>query len=114
MARTSQPIAPCPCIFSRHELPKLATAALEATPDGMSTVQVAARVIAAKVLDTTDKRIRKAVIYKLMQLLRQCEKKRKVKRVGKVGAAVVWRLPPLLEGKQLISEGSEIVCRHLS
>ena len=94
MARTSQPIAPCPCIFSRHELPKFATAALEATPDGMSTVQVAARVIAAKVLDTTDKRIRKAVTYKLMQLLRQCEKKRKVKRVGKVGAAVVWLLPP--------------------
>ena len=28
-------------VFPRHQLPKLATAALEATPDGMSTVQVA-------------------------------------------------------------------------
>ena len=79
-------------VFPRHELPKLARAALEATPDGMSTVQVAAHVIAAKGLDTTDKRLRKAVTYKLVQLLRQWEKKRKVERVGKVGPAIVWRL----------------------
>ena len=39
-----------------------------------------------------DKRLRKAVTYKLVQLLRQWEKKRKVDRVGKVGAAIVWRL----------------------
>ena len=79
-------------VFPRHELPKLATAALEATPDGMSTVQVAAHVIAAKGLDTNDKRLRKAVTYKLVQLLRQWEKKRKVERVGKAGTAIVWRL----------------------
>ena len=35
-------------VFPRNELPKLAAAALEATPDGMSTVQVAAHVIAAR------------------------------------------------------------------
>ena len=79
-------------VFPRHELPKLAKAALEATPDGMSTVQVAAHVIAAKGLDTTDKRLRKAIGYKIVQLLRQWEKRRKVERVGKVGTAVVWRL----------------------
>ena len=79
-------------VFPRHELPKLARAALEATPDGMSTVQVAAHVIAAKGLDTTDKRLRKAIGYKLVQLLRQWEKRRKVERVGKAGAVVVWRL----------------------
>ena len=79
-------------VFPRHELPKLARAALECTPDSISTVQVAAYVIAAKELDTTDKRLRKAVTYKLVQLLRQWEKKRKVQRVGKVGVAIVWRL----------------------
>ncbi len=41
-------------VFPRHELPKLAKAALEAAPDGLSTVQVAAHVIAAKGLDTTE------------------------------------------------------------
>ena len=46
-------------VFPRHELPKLARAA--AAPDGLSTVQVAAHVIAAKGLDTTDKRLRKAI-----------------------------------------------------
>ena len=79
-------------VFPRHELPKLAKAALEATPDGMSTIQVAAHVIAAKGLDTTDKRLRKAIGYKIVQLLRQWEKKRKVERVEKVGTVVVWRL----------------------
>ena len=48
-------------VFPRHELPKLALAALQAAPDGLNTVQVAAYVIAAKGLDTTDKRLRKAV-----------------------------------------------------
>ena len=78
-------------VFPRHELPKLARTALEAAPDGMSTVQVAAHVIAAKGLDTTDKRLRKAIGYKIVQLLRQWEKRRKVERAGKVGTAVVWR-----------------------
>ena len=50
-----------------------------------------AHVIAAKGLDTTDKRLRKAITYKLVQLLRQWEKKRKIERVGKVGTVIVWR-----------------------
>ena len=79
-------------VFPRHELPKLARAALEAAPEGMSTVQVAAHVIAAKGLAKDDRHLRKAIGYKLVQLLRQWEKKRKVQRVGKVGAAIVWRL----------------------
>ena len=79
-------------VFPRHELPKLAKAALEATPDGMSTVQVAAHVIAAKGLAKDDRHLRKAIGYKLVQLLRQWEKKKKVERVGKVGTVIVWRL----------------------
>ena len=79
-------------LFPRHELPKLAKAALEANNTPMSTVEIAAHVIAAKELDTTDRHLRKAVTYKLVQLLRQWEKKRKVKRVGKTGTTIVWRL----------------------
>jgi phage shock protein A len=79
-------------LFPRHELPKLARAALECTPDGMTAPQIAAHVIAAKELDTTDRHLRKAVSYKTVQLLRQWEKRRKVERMGKVGTAIVWRI----------------------
>jgi len=75
-------------VFPRHELPKFARAALEASPDGLSTVQVAAHVIAAKGLDVKDRHLRKAIGYKVVQLLRQWEKKRKIERVGKVGTAM--------------------------
>ena len=47
-------------VFPRLELPKLARAALDTKPEGMSTVENAAHVIAAKELDTKDKRLRKA------------------------------------------------------
>ena len=76
-------------VFPRHELPKLARAA--AAPDGLSTVQVAAHVIAAKGLAKDDRHLRKAIGYKLVQLLRQWKKKKKVERVGKVGTVVVWQ-----------------------
>ena len=78
-------------LFPRHELPRLAKAALEANGNPMSTVEIAAHVIAAKGLDTKDRYLRKAITYKLVQLLRQWEKRRQIQRVGKAGTAVVWR-----------------------
>ena len=48
-------------VFPRHELLKLARAALEATPDGMSTIQVAAHIIAGKGLAKDDSHLRKAI-----------------------------------------------------
>ncbi len=79
-------------LFPRHELPKLTQAVLEASPDGMTASAIAAYVIAEKNLDGKDKRLRLAVSYKVIQVLRRWEKARKVTRVKKVGTAIVWRL----------------------
>lgn len=78
-------------LFPRHELPKLARAALECTPDGMTAPQIASHVIAAKGLDVKDRHLRKAIGYKTVQLLRRWEQMRRIMRVGKVGTAVVWK-----------------------
>ena len=80
-------------VFPRHELPKLAMAALEAAPAGLSTIEIAGAVIAAKGLDHGDRHLRKALAYKAVQVLRRWERQRKVVRVGKAGTAVVWGLP---------------------
>lgn len=79
-------------LFPRHSLPKLAREALEANPDGISTVGVARYVMAAKGLDLGDRHLRKSIAYKLVQVLRRWERQRKVRRTGKEGSAVVWRL----------------------
>ncbi len=78
-------------LFPRHELPKLALTALEASPAGLSTTAIAGAVIAAKGLDGGDRHLRKALAYKLVQIARRWERQGKVVRVGKVGSAVVWR-----------------------
>lgn len=79
-------------LFPRHELPRLAKEALGASPDGISTVGIAAHVIAAKGFDGGDRHLRKALAYKVVQVMRRWEKERKVRRTGKEGSAVVWRL----------------------
>ena len=65
-------------LFPRHELPKIAQAALEASPDGLSTTAIAGAVIAAKGLDSGDRHLRKAIAYKLVQVARRWEKQGKV------------------------------------
>lgn len=80
-------------LFPRHELPKLARAALDAAPDGISTVGIAAYVIAEKGLDGDDRHLRSAIAYKLVQIMRRWERQQRVTRVGKEkGGAVVWKL----------------------
>ena len=78
-------------LFPRHELPNLAKEALAASPAGISTVAVATYVIVAKGLDTADRHLRKAIAYKVVQLMRRWERERRVVRVGKEGSAVAWR-----------------------
>ena len=79
-------------VFPRHELPKLVRTALDAAPAGVSTVGIApAHVIAAKGLDSGDRHLRKAIAYKVVQVMRRWERERRVTRVGKDGAAVVWK-----------------------
>jgi hypothetical protein len=79
-------------LFPRHELPKLARTALEAHSEGISTKSIAAYVIEAKGLDGSDRHLRKAISYKLIQVLRRWERERRIVRIGKVGTAVVWRI----------------------
>lgn len=77
-------------LFPRQELPRMAKEALTAVPDGISTVGIAQHVIAAKGLDSGDRHLRKAIAYKVVQIMRRWEKQRQVVRVGKDGSAVVW------------------------
>ncbi|MBL8903897.1 MAG: hypothetical protein JNK83_11465 [Rhizobiales bacterium] len=76
-------------LFPRHELPRLCLAALaEASP--ISTKDIALYVIKEKNLDATDRYMRKAIAYRVCQVMRRWEKVRKVERVKKAGTAIVW------------------------
>ncbi len=78
-------------LFPRHALPDLVKAALATSQDGMTASAIAAHIISAMKLDETDHRLRQAVSYKVVQVLRRWEKVRKVTRLKKVGTAIVWR-----------------------
>lgn len=77
-------------LFPRYELPRLAGEALAASPGGISTVGIANHVIATKGLDSGDRHLRKAITYKVVQVMRRWELDRRVARIGKDGSAVVW------------------------
>ena len=79
-------------IFPRFELPDLCRVALKAHNEGISTRGIAAYVIQTKGLDGNDRHLRKAVAYKVIQVMRRWERERRVVRAGKVGTAVVWKL----------------------
>lgn len=77
-------------VFPRNEVPNLVWAALEAATGPLSTRDLAAHVIASKGLDATDRHLRKAVAYKVVQVARRWERQGKVKRTGRDGNAVRW------------------------
>ncbi len=79
-------------IFPRFELPTMCRAALQAHTEGISTRGIAAYVIDTKGLDGGDRHLRKAVAYKVIQVMRRWERERKAARAGKLGTAVVWTL----------------------
>jgi hypothetical protein len=54
-------------LFPRNELPQLDREALEAHPDGIDTRAIALHVIEAKGLDASDRHLRKAIAYKLVE-----------------------------------------------
>jgi hypothetical protein len=87
-------------VFPRYELPKLAREALAASPDGISTVEIAKRIMAAKGMDEGDKYLRKSITYKAVQLLRNWEKRGQVERLGRDGVAMKWRKPTFCETVQ--------------
>jgi hypothetical protein len=77
-------------LFPRNELPRLAREAVEAAPDGIDTRAIALHVIEAKGLDASDRHLRKAIAYKLVQVLRRQEKRGEVGRAGKRAGTVIW------------------------
>lgn len=77
-------------VFPRNEIPKLIWPALEAATAPISTRDLAAHVIAAKGLNAQDRHLRHAVAYKIIQIMRRWERERKVRRVGKVAAVIMW------------------------
>jgi hypothetical protein len=79
-------------LFPRHELPKMARAALAGSPEGISTVGIAAYVLSEKGMDGGDRHLRKSIAYKVVQVLRRWERQGTVKRLGKDRGAVVWEL----------------------
>lgn len=89
-------------LFKRGEVVKLCQRALEAGP--MDTRQLALHVIREKGFDETDRHLKKAVAYRIVQALRLQEKRRgPIRRTGKNANVVVWGVtelkppPPILE-----------------
>ena len=77
-------------VFPRRVLPRLCKEALEAASGPLSTRELAAYAIKTKGLDEADRRLRKAVAYKVVQIMRRMERERKVRRVGRDKGAVAW------------------------
>lgn len=78
-------------LFKRREIGQLCAEALQAGP--MDTRQLALHVIRAKGFDETDRHLRKAVAYRIVQALRLQEKRAgAIQRVSKISNVVVWQL----------------------
>jgi hypothetical protein len=75
-------------LFPRHELPKLCKTALEAGP--RSTREIAVHIMSVRELDLSDRHLRKAVAYKVVQVMRRWERQKVVSRAGRAENAVVW------------------------
>jgi hypothetical protein len=75
-------------VFPRHELPKLCKTALADGP--RSTREIATTIITTRGLDASDRHLRKAIAYKVVQVMRRWERQGKVRRNGKAQGAVVW------------------------
>ncbi|MFT3673610.1 hypothetical protein [Aestuariivirga sp.] len=78
-------------LFPRYELPKLCKRALETANAPISTREIAAYVIREKGLDGQDRHLRKAIAYKVVNIMRRWERDRRVARTAKVAGAIVWR-----------------------
>jgi hypothetical protein len=79
-------------LFPRHELPRLARAAMEANPDGITAPQIASHVIAVKGPAVNDRHLKRSIGYKVVQIMRRWERERKAVREKKVGTAIIYGL----------------------
>lgn len=80
-------------LFKRGEVVNLCKAAMR-KEGPLTTVRLAERVMAAKGLDLSDKVLRKAISYKIIQALRMQHKRGKIKDAGRAkGGVRIWTLP---------------------
>lgn len=78
-------------LFKRREIGLLCAEALQAGP--MDTRQLALYVIRKKGFDESDRHLKKAVAYRIVQALRLQEKRcGPIQRVGKAANVVLWKL----------------------
>jgi hypothetical protein len=57
----------------------------------MDTRAIAIHVIEATMLDASDRHLRKAIAYKLVQVLRRLEKQGRIARIGTINGALIWQ-----------------------
>jgi hypothetical protein len=77
-------------LFKRREIGTLCAEALKAGP--LDTRELALAVIRAKGFDDTDRHLRTAVAYRIVQALRMQEKRQgAIVRDGKLGNSIIWR-----------------------
>lgn len=79
-------------LFKRGELITLAQNAL-ANDGPLSTGEIAERIARAKGLNGNDKVLRKAIMFRLVHVLRLQAKRGKLVTTGKRGVSLVWKLP---------------------
>lgn len=75
-------------LLKSKELGRLCREAIATGPK--STREIAVHVITDKGLDVDDKHLLSAVALRVVNTMRQAEKRGKVQRVGKVGTTIVW------------------------
>ena len=77
-------------LFSRGEIPRLCHEALAKTPEGMTTRDLALYVVTAKGMDASDKVLKSAVAYRIVNVLRREDKQGRVQAGEKRKGVRVW------------------------
>lgn len=77
-------------LFKRREIGLLCHEALQSGPK--DTRELAAWIIERKGFPAPDRHLRTAVAYRIVQALRMQERRGQLRRIGKNGNAIVWRL----------------------
>lgn len=79
--------------MTRKDVLALCFAALEASPEPLSTRELARHVITSEGWDTNDRRLKLAVASKVGAVMARMAKRRTVEKAGVRDQATLWRLP---------------------
>ena len=83
-------------IFKRGEITRYIQAAAEASPDGIDSRQVAARIIADKGWDATDRALAVSIAHSVVTVLGHLYRKGRAEKIGRRQGAVVWEVSRLV------------------